>query len=149
MPLKLNVGLSRKVGDGNYGSRGASINVEVEVESALLDDPAKFKGRIRQVFGLARDSLHEELNGHGKPSQPAPTENASRNGAANGHTGNGHKVRAATQSQVKAIHAIAKSKGLNLEAVLHNHCRVRRPEDLTLKQASELIDSLKQERTAT
>ena len=35
MPLKLNVGASRKVGDNNYGSRGASINLEMELDGTL------------------------------------------------------------------------------------------------------------------
>ena len=39
MPLKLNAGLSRKVADGNYGSRGASVNIELELDSGLVDDP--------------------------------------------------------------------------------------------------------------
>jgi len=47
MPLKLNVGLSRKVGDTNYGSRGASVNVELELESSLVGEPAKLQERIR------------------------------------------------------------------------------------------------------
>ena len=29
MPLRTNVGVSRKVSDNNYGSRGASVNLEV------------------------------------------------------------------------------------------------------------------------
>ena len=35
MPLKLNVGVSRKVGLPDYCSAGASCNVEVELDSGL------------------------------------------------------------------------------------------------------------------
>jgi hypothetical protein len=104
MPIKLNCGLSRKVADQNYGSRGASINVEMEVESSLAGNPTALKDRIRRIFGLVRDSLNEELNGAGN-SQARPA------GASTG-TGNGQKAapaRAATQSQVRAIAAIAKA----------------------------------------
>ena len=61
--LKLNVGLSRKVGEPNYGSRGASVNVEMELESALASDAAKLQERIRQLFDVVRASLLEELRG--------------------------------------------------------------------------------------
>jgi len=71
MPLTLNVGLSRKVADNNYGSRGASINVELEVESAVANEPGKLKDRIRQIFGLVRESLVEELNGNGSGAHHA------------------------------------------------------------------------------
>ncbi len=37
MPMKLNVGLSRKVGEPNYGSRGASVNLELELDAALVE----------------------------------------------------------------------------------------------------------------
>ena len=47
--LKLNAGFSRKVGEPNYGSRGASVNVELEVESNLIGDPDALKRRIRQL----------------------------------------------------------------------------------------------------
>ena len=62
MPLKTNVGLSRKVGDSNYGSRGASVNLEVELDSSLLQEPERLLDRIRQLFRLAQQSVDEELS---------------------------------------------------------------------------------------
>ena len=37
MPMKLNVGVSRKVGLPDYGSVGASCNLELELDSGMLD----------------------------------------------------------------------------------------------------------------
>ena len=98
MALKANVGVSRKVADNNYGSRGASVNVEVELESALVNEPERFFDRIRQVFRLAQQSIDEELT-----RQQAGVANHATNGAGNGrgtqaiertagngHTGNGN-----------------------------------------------------------
>src|SRR5208337_5306718 len=48
MPLKLNVGVSQKVGLPNYGSVGASCNLEMELEAGLLEkDLDGFHARIR------------------------------------------------------------------------------------------------------
>ena len=63
MPLKLNVGASRKVTDNNYGSRGASVNLEIDLDTALVTDPPKLQEKIRHLFQVARTSLAEELNG--------------------------------------------------------------------------------------
>ena len=41
MPLRTNIGISRKVADNNYGSRGASVNLEVELDSTLINDPER------------------------------------------------------------------------------------------------------------
>ena len=48
MLLQLDCGLTRKIGEANYGSRGASINVELELDSALITDPTKIQDRIRR-----------------------------------------------------------------------------------------------------
>src|SRR5258705_5676704 len=61
MPLRLNVGASQKVSDERYGSRGASVNLEIELDSALALDPAKLQERVRQLFALVRQSVSEEL----------------------------------------------------------------------------------------
>src|SRR5262249_32608997 len=102
MPLKLNIGLCKKVGEANYGSRGASVNVEVEVDSSLVTEPAKLQERIRQLFGLVRTSLAEELNGStGKDRQAQlptndPGSQQSQASSANGSgNGNGQRPRKA------------------------------------------------------
>jgi hypothetical protein len=59
--LKLNAGFSRKVGEPNYGSRGASVNVELEVESGLIGDPDALMTRIRNLFTIAKRSVDSEL----------------------------------------------------------------------------------------
>src|SRR5262249_18467586 len=60
-------------------------------------------------------------------------------GNGNGRNGNASTVtktaRQATESQVKAIYAITKSKGLNLTALLRDQFNVSRPDDLLLKPA--------------
>ncbi len=145
--LKLNVGLSRKMGEANYGSRGASVNLELEVESALAGDPQTLQDRIRSLFRLARASVDEELNGNGHHG--------------NGHHGNGHSNgdgrnpnghsngsrrsngRSATASQVRAIHAIASRQRIDLAGELRQRYDVDRPDDLSISEASELIDSIK------
>jgi hypothetical protein len=148
MPLKLNVGLSRKVGESNYGSRGASVNVEMELESALVSEPVKLKERIRQLFDVVRSSVTEELNGNGHASGSGQPHNGSAttgngNGANNATSNKQSSPRPATASQVKAINAIARSQRLDLTIILQNRFHVSRPEELSVRQASELIDTLK------
>jgi hypothetical protein len=137
MPLKLNVGLSRKIGEQNYGSRGANVNLEMELESALTAQPDKLQDRIRQLFSLVRASLAEELkNGGNGPNKPAP-----QNGQTSYPPSN--PPRAATQSQLKAIMAIAKRLRINAVQLARDRFQVRRPEDLSIQQASAIIDELK------
>ncbi len=91
--MKINVGLCRKIGEANNGSRGATVNLELELDSSLVGEPAKLKERIRQLFALVRTSLAEELNGgnangHAQlsngDSQPPNSQNG--NGNVNGHS---------------------------------------------------------------
>jgi hypothetical protein len=141
MPLKLNIGLSKKVGESNYGSRGASLNVELELESSLIAEPARFQERVRQVFALVRASLDEELNGNGHAdngNSPKPPATSNGNGS-NRNDGQ----RQATQSQIKAIHAIARSKRIDIGQFLSDRFHVHRADDLSIKEASLAIDDLK------
>jgi hypothetical protein len=103
--------------------------------------------RIRQLFGLVRVSLAEELNGAGGPPANAsgPTEENGRRAdvADIRSTGPRNNSPPATQSQVKALYAITKARRLNLQQLLRDRFGTSRPDDLTLKQASQLIGELK------
>lgn len=62
MPLKLNVGLSKKIGQPNFGSLGASCHLELELESSLLQSDADaFQQRVRQAFSACRQAVDAEL----------------------------------------------------------------------------------------
>lgn len=137
--LKLNAGFSRKVGEANYGSRGASVNVELEVESNLVNDPGGLICRIRNLFDLARKSVDDELNGgcNGKA-------NCSNTGQSNGL----RKEREATASQLRAIRAICKDRQLDANQLVRDRVGVAALEDLSLRQASTLIDNLKSQSNA-
>ncbi|HEX3658045.1 MAG TPA: hypothetical protein VGG64_11735 [Pirellulales bacterium] len=139
--LKLNVGFNRKVGESNYGSRGASVNLELELESGLIGDPDKLKDRIRQLFTLAKTSVDEELAGN--TSSNHGTGNGNTSQPANGSGQRRNNGRHATASQVRALHAIAGREQLDLAAVLAERFNVSQADDLSINEASELIDSLK------
>ena len=155
VPLRLNVGVSRKVGLPQYGSVGASCNVEVEVDSGLIDrDLDAFHARVRDVYVAAHQAVHDELarlqapvESLHEPTAPAPLP------VSNGRpTGNGHHEgppvsrsrprRPATENQLRAIRSIAARQHADLGGLLGDY-GVERPEDLSLKQASELIDAMK------
>jgi hypothetical protein len=164
MPLKLNVDVSRKMGLPDYESVGASCNLEMELDAGLLErDLDGFQARIRGAYVAAHQAVHEELARLQAPRDkpaiaPAPVPVQARSAAfvRNGfsrNSGNGQSPRpqadrsrvpkAATRSQVKAIIAIARRQNTDLAGLLLQEYEVQSPESLTIRQASELIDWLK------
>jgi hypothetical protein len=155
MPLKLNVGVSRKLGQPDYGSLGASCHIEVELPQELLErDLEGFHVRVRDAYIAAHQAVHDELDRlQGQARSPRPL------GGPNGHAGcpgdtaprprsetpirsNGRPRKSATARQLAAIEALARRGGADLDALLAE-LGVERPEALSLAQASALIDTLK------
>ena len=138
--IKLNAGFSRKIGEANYSSRGASVNVELEVESGLIGDPEALTTRIRNLFDLARRSVDAELSAN----PPADNGRPRTGNQEGGRQGYGEQdTRYATASQVRAIKAIAHRGGRDPVRLANERFRVNDLEELTLREASQLIDELK------
>jgi hypothetical protein len=163
MPIKLNVSVSKKVGQPDFGSLGASCSVEVELpHNIVFDDLEAFHRHARNVYVAATQAVNDELarhagnagasngngntagNGHAAPSGNGHT-NGRTNGCANGNGKAKSNGRKATESQLRAIRAIANRLGLDLASTLEERFGIDHPEDLAIGQASELIDSLKAE----
>ena len=129
--LKINIGHSRKIGEPNFGSRGASVHFEVEVDHGLVEQPQALRQKIRELFVQAQAAVREELHG--------PETNGTQRPATNGHQ---RPQRMATSSQLRAIHAIANRQRTNLSELLQE-LGIGRLEELSIGSASELIDRLK------
>jgi hypothetical protein len=155
MPLKLTVGLAKKVGQPNYGSLGASCGVEVELESNLLGgDPDAFRSRVRDAFVACRRAVDDELerlqSAPDVPNTNGAAEHSGSNGTAyeSGHvhcppSNNSRLRRPATPRQLRTIVAIARRQRANLESLLRTEYGVASPEELSLSEASRLIDGLR------
>jgi hypothetical protein len=158
--MKLNVGVSRKVGLPNYGSVGASCNLEMELDAGLLEkDLDGFHARIRGAYVAAHQAVHDELarlqvpvddaaeRAFRKLSRPlSRNDRATSNGNGSSSSLEGDRARirkSATPNQVKAIIAISRKQDADLVGLLRHDYAAERVEDLTIREASELIDRLR------
>ena len=150
MPLTLNVGVSKKVGQPDYGSLGASCNIDVELDASLLrDDLDGFQRHVRNAFTACRQAVNDELarnqtvdasatDGTRYPSQQRQHQHG------NGTNGNGsHR---ATRKQADFINQLARQiPGLvvrQLDTIV-SRLHSKPLADLNSLEASAVIDTLR------
>ncbi len=153
MAAKLLVGLQKKVGLPNYGSLGASCHVEFEVDPAWIDaDPDRFRRKVHQAYDACHQAVQERLarEKHGEAPPPARFANPDRNEPPD-HSGSTndrpdpHRSYAgtATQNQLRAIFSLARRQRIDPLRLAVERFGVDRIEDLSIREASALIDELK------
>ena len=59
--LKLNVGTNRKIGQPDYGSAGASCNLEVELDTALFHDLDGLHHVVQRAYAACNQAVNDEL----------------------------------------------------------------------------------------
>ncbi len=214
--LKLNVGTNRKIGQPDYGSAGASCNLEVELDTALFHDLDGLQQVVQRAYAACNQAVNDELsrlsvsasasasslsrssssgsNGHQHcdqhqhqpqlhhaatpvhevsispvihgarftPAMPpaagfhasglhaSAVDHAQPNGNTSANTrnssGNIPSPRPATTSQVRAIRAICGRQKIDLTNLLRERYGLQSADQLGIRQASDLIDELKNAR---
>ena len=85
MPLVVNVGLNRKA-SRDYQSAGLSINLSAELDSGLINDPARLQAEVAKVYAQAQAALDSQVRAMTvtgtivRPGEPGPMS----------HNGTGH-----------------------------------------------------------
>jgi hypothetical protein len=156
MPLKLTVGLSKKLGLHDYGSVGASCQLELELDQSLLaDDLDRFHQQVHDAYTACRQAVQDELARHskgGKPiehaacSQDATSESPSAGQDEPRRSDNGNGHYAASEKQLTYINQLARQiKGLGVRRLetLAQEMFGKQPAELSSFEASALIDQLK------
>jgi hypothetical protein len=140
--LKLNTSFSKKVpvAGQDYSSQSFHASVEIELADSLT--PEQIQERIHQTFDLVKRSVEAELQNGNTNTQAAPPAN-------NPQPGNGS--RKASNKQIKFITDLASRKNIaigELNAQIAKRFGVAGLYDLSSKQASELVDTLKRDKAA-
>jgi hypothetical protein len=145
MPLSINVGLSRKASK-DYQSTGVSINVTAELDQSLLAKPDELQAQVANLYAQAESALQQQASGL---NQREPTQRSGYDDRRNNNNGRGNGSRRTngngggmTESQRRAILSIARR--VNIDPALEARDIVGSDLDnLSVRQASELIDHLK------
>ena len=59
--LRLNVGTNRKIGQPDYGSAGASCNLELELDTTLFQDLDGLQQVVRRAYAACNQAVNDEL----------------------------------------------------------------------------------------
>lgn len=153
--IRLSANLSKKMPLPGIDYSSLQFGASLEIEVSDKDQPEAIRQRIAELYGLLSEAVDEQMAQAGVSAQPR-TRYAPRNGHStpargNGYrsgtatarsNGNGRRATPATAAQCRAIASICNSLGLNVADALAEY-RVDDPADLTVRDASAVIDDLK------
>lgn len=146
MPISLSIGLSRKVSK-DYNSRGYSVNLDVELPADAINDQQSITDSADSLFALCDQLLDRQIAEQQNESaarKQQPRSNGYRKPATQRRPSNGNgNGRSMTNAQSRAIESMARKLGEDPNEWAR-HEFGQELSQLNIRQASEMIDGLKQ-----
>lgn len=142
--LRISANLAKRVPIPGVEYSSQQFSCGLEVEAAANETPEAIRDRIRRVFELLRQEVDQQVRSASGQTPSGDNGNGNsdrRNSRPRTSNGNGRRVPA-TKAQAKALYAICKDRGLDLDEALATY-RVTDASELSVKEASQLIDHLK------
>ena len=143
MAIRASIGISKKVGQPDYGSLGANCQLEVELDASVIEDAEAFHDKIRRIYALANQAVVDQLaqsNGNGQK----PGNGHNRTTPINGK--NGDDETPASNKQIKYLLDVARQRHqMDLSQIAEFCDQAVGANDvyrLTKRQASAVIDQL-------
>ena len=136
--LKLHAAVSKKVGRPRYGSEGASLALELELDDGLAADAERLHKRARELFALAEAAVDEQLRNEAAEAQE------SREAERTHSPRSGRVPRRVTARQLRALELLAERQALDLAELSAERYSVAGPKELSITQASDLIQTLQE-----
>jgi len=137
--LKLTASYSKKVpGAEQYSSEGYHVSIEAECPQSLLEDPASLQDQVQSLFAEARSQVDQQISGE-VPERGGRPQLVNGNGNGRSHS----QPSRASNRQISYAASLAKRVWNMSPDELARELRVSRLDELTSKQASDLIERLK------
>jgi len=149
--IKISAHYSKKVpADVEFSSRSYSASIEKELADGTPVE--EIRKRLQALYLLLEEAVDEQIaagEARARPGRdlPEPVKETLRGRAAQGTPRRDPNGRKATKAQIKAIYAIARDRGYpdeQLAEVVFDRFRAETPSELSIAQASSLIDLLKE-----
>jgi len=150
MAMKISVGLQKKVGQPNFGSLGASCHVEFEIDPSLVESNLDgFHNKVNGAFLACRQAVNAQLRQQEnvRAVESATAIQKQLPGRQTDHRPEPQRGGTVTPNQLKAIYGLARRHRIDPQKLVHDRFDRYVPEDLTIREASELLDELKQDRS--
>jgi hypothetical protein len=153
MPLRINAGLTKKIGLPNYGSLGVSCHIECDLDASLSQpDCPSLMQQLRRAYQACALAVHDELNRQraielpAAADRPVGTARESHSERSDDHARRLDAAPQASQRQLVYARQLAtRIPGLSAERLdsLAQRMTGQSLEALSAPAASRLIDTLK------